>query len=93
MTHETTPIKVTPGSELAQLLEAAARTPVVLEKDGVQYRLKRVDDDPTASTDPAASVAGIQAAAGSWRDNVDVEAFKAYVAERRRTSSRPPVRL
>ena len=31
-------------------------------------------------------------AAGSWKD-VDTEAFKAYVYERRRASSRPPVKL
>lgn len=38
------------------------------------------------------SIAGIRAAAGSWQD-IDVEAFKAYVAERRRTGKRPPVRM
>lgn len=39
----------------------------------------------------ARSIAGIRAAAGSWKD-IDTEAFKAYIRERRRTSSRPPIR-
>lgn len=46
MAHETTPIKVAPGSELARLLDAAARSPVVLEKDGVLYQVNRVVAEP-----------------------------------------------
>jgi hypothetical protein len=40
----------------------------------------------------ARSKAGILASAGSWKD-VDAEALKAYIRERRDASSRPPVRL
>lgn len=40
----------------------------------------------------ARSIAGIRAAAGAWVGNVDAEEFKAYIRERRRPSSRPPVR-
>jgi hypothetical protein len=40
----------------------------------------------------ARSRAGILAAAGSWKE-LDVEAFKRYLRERRETSSRPPVEL
>ena len=40
----------------------------------------------------ARSRAGIRAAAGTWND-VDAEALKAYVRERRAASTRPPVDL
>ena len=33
-------IKVSPDSELARLLEEAAETVLLLEKDGVRYQLK-----------------------------------------------------
>ena len=37
-------IKVAPGSELAVLLEKAKKTPLLLEKDGLVYRLA-VDEE------------------------------------------------
>lgn len=40
----------------------------------------------------ARSIEGIRKSAGAWAGNVDAEAFKAYVRERRRTANRPPVR-
>lgn len=40
----------------------------------------------------ALSREGIRKAAGSWKD-VDAEALKTYIYERRRASSRPPVAL
>lgn len=36
-------IQVQPGTELAHVLEAAAETALLLEKDGVRYRLHRLD--------------------------------------------------
>lgn len=76
---------------------------VVVEKGGKEVVLmtlvrptktRRVDR--TARVPRAAQVArsreGIVKAAGSWAD-VDVEGLKAYFYERRRNSSRPPVRL
>ena len=41
----------------------------------------------------ALSIEGIKRAAGSWADTIDAEAFKAYIRERRRSSSRPPVKF
>ena len=41
----------------------------------------------------ARSREGILKAAGRWKNIVDAEALKAYIHERRRTSSRPHVRL
>ena len=38
-------IKVSPDSELARLLEEAAETVLLLEKDGGRYQLKREEPD------------------------------------------------
>ena len=43
MVKEPKTIKVRPDSELATLLEEASETTLVLEKDGVRYRLERED--------------------------------------------------
>ena len=92
MLREVKIIEVRPGSELAHLLDEAAETPLLLVKDGVRYRLDREDEDIWAGYDPEAARAGIRAAAGSWKE-IDAEAFKAYIRQRRRASSRPPVQL
>ncbi len=96
MSKEMKRIRVTPDGELARVLTEAAVAPVLIERDGELYRLNRVGKDGSedifAQYDPLASVAGIRAAAGSWED-VDMEAFNAYIHARRRTSSRPSVRL
>jgi hypothetical protein len=54
-----------------------------------------IPDDADRRPSPervARSIEGIRKAAGAWVGNVDAEAFKAYVRERRRTANRPPVR-
>ena len=60
-------IKVSPGSELARLLEEAAETVLLLEKDGVRYQLKREDADEfqTANAVLEPSVMTLEAAYGS----------------------------
>jgi hypothetical protein len=85
-------IIVNPNSEVARLLDEAADRPLLLEKDGVRYRLDREETDIWAGYDPEAAIEGIRAAAGSWKD-IDAEVFKAYIRERRKASSRPPVSL
>ncbi len=85
-------ITVKPDSELARLLDEAADRPLLLEKDGVQYRLDREGTDIRAAYDPEVARDGIRKAAGSWKA-MDAEAFKAYIRERRSASSRPPVTL
>ena len=45
-----------------------------------------------APEEVARSKAGIVGSAGSWRD-IDAEALKEYIRERRDASRRPPVRL
>ncbi len=85
-------IIVHPNSEVARLLDEAAEQPLLLEKDGVQYRLDREGTAIRADYDPEVAREGIRKAAGSWKD-IDAEAFKAYIRERRSASSRPPVTL
>ena len=80
MIHVPKTIRVAPGSELDRLLAEANTAPVELESRGVRYRLDRVDTAPAPKTPPdpeqvARSIAGIQAAAGGWKDLVDAEAI------------------
>ncbi len=46
MTHESVTITIDPESELGQVLDAAADTEIFLEKEGVRFRLDRVDTPP-----------------------------------------------
>lgn len=87
-------IKVPEGSELARLLTEAAAMPILLEKDGELYRLERMEKELKAPSpeEVTRSREGILKAAGSWKD-IDTEAFKAYIYERRRTANRPSIRL
>ena len=43
-------VHVEAGSELGQLLDAAAEKDILLEMDGVRFRLNRVDAPTSAST-------------------------------------------
>ncbi len=88
MLEESLVIAVTPDSELAHLIEGAAGRPVLLEKDGVRYRLERDEDDVWRGYDPEAARAGIRAAAGSWSD-LDAEQLKAAIYRAREEGSRP----
>jgi uncharacterized protein (DUF433 family) len=58
------------------------------------HAVKRIDDEGAAPRpeDVTRSREGIREAAGSWKD-IDTEAFKAYIAERRHTANRPSVKL
>ncbi len=81
-------ITVKPDSELARLLDEAANTPLLLEKDGVQYRLDREENHIRADYDPEVAREGIRTAAGSWKD-IDTEALKAHLYRAREEGSRP----
>ncbi|MGI8550623.1 MAG: hypothetical protein ACR2PL_07490 [Dehalococcoidia bacterium] len=78
MAKEPIKISVPAGSELASILDKAAAAPVILEKDGVQYRLTTDLSRRRADYDPQAAIASMRAAAGSWKD-IDPEAFKAFI--------------
>ena len=101
-------ITVKPDSELGVLIKDAA-TPhasFLVTIDGVAYFIdvEIVGSEETEVVSGAArrvpdpdevarSQEGIRQAAGGWKDIVDAEEFKAYIANRRRTSSRPRVEL
>jgi hypothetical protein len=98
MVHARKPIRIEPGSELDRLLDEAGEAPLDLDRNGVHYRLQRVDTllpahIPPTREDVARSIVGIQQATGGWKDIVDTDAFAAYIQERRRTANRPSVRL
>ena len=58
------------------------------------HAVERVSNEDTAPSpeDVARSREGIREAAGTWKD-IDTEAFKAYIAERRHTANRLSVKL
>lgn len=92
-------VKLPSDSELARALGDATRAgaPVVVDTGDVVYSLS-VDIISAKTATPTAeevarSAEGIRRAAGRWKDLIDAEAFKTYIRERRRTSSRPPLRL
>lgn len=87
MAAEPKMIEVLPGSEVARLLDEAGATPLVLVRDGVRYRLDRENDSIWAGYDPATALAGIRAAAGSWRD-LDTEALKLELYRAREEGTR-----
>jgi hypothetical protein len=99
MAKELKTVKLPADSELALILKDATRAgaPVVVDTGDVVYSLAIGVVTARTATPTAEEVVrseeGIRKAAGRWKDIVDADAFKAYIRERRRTSSRPPVRL
>ena len=87
--------KVTPGSDLAELLAEAGAKPVILECNGDLYQLARLDKEKERPSpeEVARSREAILNAAGGWKGLVDAEQFKGYVRERRNTANRPSVKL
>lgn len=94
-------LRVSPHSELSHLLHDALQSgePVVINTGEAMYRLGVESTESLALTarrpSPAEverSRAGIREGAGSWPD-VDADAFKDYIRERRRTANRSSVEL
>ncbi len=90
MANEPLTIKVDPDSELAHALDEAA-TPVVLERDGVRYRLSREEDDPWAHYDPAKLRAALRQVAGTITPE-EGERLKELIYRGREEGTRPPDR-
>jgi hypothetical protein len=89
-------IHVRPDSELDRLLDAVGDVPLELERDGIRYRLNRINAPMADAPSPervARSIAGIRQAAGGWHDLIDADAFTEYVRRRRRAAGRPSVTL
>ena len=101
MAKELRPLDISNVPELLRLVEEVRKSeePRVLRRDGEDLAILFPVKPPRrrarkASADEVArSKDGILKAAGGWKEIVDAEAFKAYIYERRRTSSRPPVHL
>lgn len=95
MAGESRVVTLPPDSDLAHRIRDAVRSGesvVVSTGDAVYSLAIHLVDDGEAALDAARSTEGILKAAGTWQD-LDAEAFKAYIRERRRASRRAPVRL
>jgi hypothetical protein len=88
MAKEPEPIKVPPEGDLADLLAMAEETPLVLERNGVRYRLVKEEDDLWSGYDPKAVRAAVAETAGSWAD-LDADALIEAVYRARAEGSRP----
>ncbi|HKG25335.1 MAG TPA: hypothetical protein VKB09_06780 [Thermomicrobiales bacterium] len=98
-------VRVPSESEIGKALRDAATSgkSVIVEAGDATYTVE-VESTPPAQPaeyalrkptpeEVARSIEGIERTAGAWVGLVDAEAFKGYIRERRRTSSRPPVKL
>jgi hypothetical protein len=83
-------LRVTPGSELAEILESARAGPILLEKDGELFRLDREEgvEGLWAGYDPAEVSSALRKTAGSWGD-LDADETVAALYRAREEGSRP----
>ncbi len=88
MANEPLTINVDPDSELARELDEAAANPVVLERNGVRFRVSPEADDPWANYDPAKLRASLRRFAGLI-SREEAEALKADLYRAREEGSRP----
>ena len=87
MSKELKRIAVEPGSEIANLLEEASTTPLLLEKDGMLYRLTPEEQaDIWAGYDPDKVREAVAKTAGSWSD-IDPDALIAAIYKAREEGS------
>jgi hypothetical protein len=76
-------IRVTPGSELAEIVDESANTAIVIERDGRRFRLVPDDAARLAETyDPDRVLDAIERATGIFA-GMDVERLKAELREQR----------
>ena len=88
MLREPKTIDVEPGSEIADLLDEAVETPLLLVMNGVRFRLDRDEADIWAGYDPERARAGMRAAAGRLTVE-DAERLKEYIYRGREEGTRP----
>ncbi len=84
--HKT--IRVTEETDLPELLEDAAKGPVILERGGKRFRLTRADDDLWATYDPERVRDGLRRFAGSISPE-EGERLKALIYRGREEGTRP----
>lgn len=76
------------ASNVHTLLDEACRQPVLLERDGVRFRVERDPNDFGDSYDPEAVVRALNETYGSWAD-LDIEQMIADTRRWREEGSRP----
>lgn len=80
-------ICVTAETDLLELLDDAARAPIILERNGERFRLSP-DEDIAYEPDPAYVRATLEATLGSWAD-LDVDGIIREIYEAREAGTRP----
>jgi hypothetical protein len=88
MDKEPFTIHLDPDSELARALADAKEAPVLLESNGVHFRVIRVTDDLWADYDPEAVLAALRAAAGTLSPE-EGERIKQLIYRGREEGTRP----
>lgn len=91
MTSAARVIAVTSESEIDELLDEAERAPILLEREGVLYRLARANTEPDdiwANYDPEAVRKALDETVGSWAD-LDADQLIADIYRWRAEGSRP----
>ena len=89
MRIEPKPIEILPDSELARLLDHVGKTPLLLEKGGIRYKLMKEESESEYDADKVKHA--ILKTAGSWQD-IDVTAMLAALYHAREEGSRPLTR-
>ncbi len=84
-------IPIEPDSDLARALQDAEVAPVVLESDGVRYRVLRDAEDIWAGYDSERLLATVRASAGTLTPE-EGEELKELIYRGREEGSRPPDR-
>lgn len=87
-THKT--VKVTPESNVDELLAEVDSEPILLDKNGAVYRLSREDlpEDIWAGYDPERARQALEDVAGIFSD-IDTDAWIAAIYEAREKGTRP----
>ncbi len=87
------PIRITSASDLDRLLEDARDAPVLLEHEGIVYRLSREDISSPTEYEPDAGLVHrtLDSVSGSWA-GADVDEMIEDVYQARRAGSRSPDR-
>lgn len=92
MPVEPVKVNVSAYGDLAKLLEAASERPLVLEVDGVRYRVERERQNSHPDDySPEAVRAMLRETAGSWAD-LDIDAMIDDLYRAREEGSRPTSR-
>jgi len=91
MANEPLTIHLDPESELARILADAEETPVVLDSNGVRFRIIRADEDLWSDYDPEGVLEGLREIAGTLSTE-EGERMKALIYRGREEGTRPITR-